>query len=155
MLHRTFDAVLAQTYSETDTIAHARQLPGREAARFHAPETHYNMEAFVAFDICQDAPDYPLAPGVCPSLGRLPQAPKGQGLPGCFFELLGDWVMGKAHGFAPVGDENLLFINDWNESAECNYLDPCLRYAGKWLEPVQQALSLKGACACSALFEGE
>ena len=115
----------------------------REAGRFRALDTHYDMEAFVAFDICQDAPDYTLFPGVCPSWDNSARRPKGKGI---IFRnsspaLFGDWVTAKSRSFAPEGDENLLFINAWNEWAEGNHLEPCLRHKRGWLGATARGLS--------------
>ena len=37
-------------------------------------------------------------------------------------------------------EENLLFINAWNEWAEGNHLEPCLRHGHNWLDAVRHHL---------------
>ena len=45
------------------------------------------------------------------------------------------WLKGIVDSFTPYSpDENLLFINAWNEWAEGNHLEPCQRYRHGFLE---------------------
>jgi len=116
-------------------------------------DRHYDMAAFTAFDICQDAPDYTCFPGVCPSWDNSARRPPGKGMifRGSSPRLFGDWLAAKAHAFQPPSStENLLFINAWNEWAEGNHLEPCLRHGHNWLKACRHTLlsELDALTAC-------
>ena len=107
-------------------------------------DTLYDLEAFVAFDMCQEAPAYTCFPGVCPSWDNSARRPADQAIifQGSSPELFGDWLSAKVRNrVTPLRDENLLFINAWNEWAEGNHLEPCLRHGHKWLEASQTVVA--------------
>lgn len=53
-----------------------------------------------------------------------------------------DWLMEVVKSFKPFSsDENLLFINAWNEWAEGNHIEPCLKWGRKYLEATKAALN--------------
>lgn len=111
----------------------------RETGRFINLDRHFDLAAFVAFDMAQPAPDYPWFPGVCPSWDNSARRPPGKAI---IFrnstpELFGDWIAGKMRSWRPAGDANLIFINAWNEWAEGNHLEPCELYGHRWLEICQ------------------
>jgi len=111
-------------------------------------DTQYDMPAFVAYDSCQPAPDHLSFPGVCPSWDNSARRPEGKAIlfRGSTPTLFGDWLTNKAHSFTPPSpQENLLFINAWNEWAEGNHLEPCLRHGQGWLDAVQQVLTKPNA----------
>ena len=106
-------------------------------------DTHHDMAAFAEFDASQPPPPYTCFPGVCPSWDNSARRPPGQAIifrntsPARFK----DWLSAKLRQLAPPSpDENLLFINAWNEWAEGNHLEPCLQYGDAWLEALQQTL---------------
>ncbi|MEO1606434.1 MAG: glycoside hydrolase family 99-like domain-containing protein [Pseudomonadota bacterium] len=106
-------------------------------------DRHYDMAAFAAFDTCRDAPDYTCFPGVCPSWDNSARRPAGKGIifRGTSPTLFGDWLAAKTRAFRPPSEtENLLFINAWNEWAEGNHLEPCLRHGHNWLEACRRTL---------------
>ncbi len=103
-------------------------------------DTHYDMSAFVDFDIKQGLPSYPHFPGVCPSWDNSARRPDGKAI---IFKksspnLFSEWIKAKSNAYRPDGDANLLFINAWNEWAEGNHLEPCLRYGNAWLNAVKR-----------------
>ena len=54
-----------------------------------------------------------------------------------------DWLARTIAAFRPPSaDENLIFINAWNEWAEGNHLEPCQRWGRAYLEATRRALSL-------------
>ena len=117
----------------------------REMGRFRNLDTHHDMAAFVAFDTSQPLPDYTLFPGACPAWDNSARRGPGQAIVfrGSTPELFGDWISAKGHGFAPPSPgENLLFVNAWNEWAEGNHLEPCLRHGRNWLTSLRRGLGL-------------
>lgn len=124
----------------------ARRIAARsrqELGRLRSMDCHFDMSAFVAFDMCQDLPDYPLFPGVTPSWDNSARRPKGQSI---IFrnstpELFSDWVASKVRRQQTgLSEDNLLFINAWNEWAEGAHLEPCLRHGHAWLDALKSGL---------------
>jgi len=107
-------------------------------------DRHHDMAAFTAFDTRQDPPDYTCFPGVCPAWDNSARRPPGQAI---IFRntspnLFGEWLAAKTRAFQPPSaDENLVFINAWNEWAEGNHLEPCLSHGSAWLDAMQQVLA--------------
>jgi len=122
----------------------------REAARFAEMDTHIDLEAFVDFDLAQPAPGYPWFPGLCPSWDNSARRPAGKAIVfrNAAPALFARWCAGKAAGFRPQGDANLVFVNAWNEWAEGNHLEPCQRHGHAWLEALRPlaAPALSGPC---------
>jgi hypothetical protein len=51
-------------------------------------------------------------------------------------------LRGVIEKFTPYSpEENLIFINAWNEWAEGNHLEPCQKWGLKYLEATQRALT--------------
>ena len=123
---------------------------------WRAFDTHYDLATFSAFDTCQPAPGYTQFPGVCPSWDNSARRPPGQAIifrnstPKTFQ----DWLHAKTHAFTPPSsEENLVFINAWNEWAEGNHLEPCLTHGTAWLEAMQQVFADATSQQLSALSE--
>ncbi len=58
------------------------------------------------------------------------------------------WVRTVAERFAPDSpEENLLFVNAWNEWAEGNHLEPCQRWGRSYLEAHARGLAAAGGAA--------
>jgi lipopolysaccharide biosynthesis protein len=113
----------------------------RAVAEPFAPlDTFYDLAAFAAYDMDQAPPDYTLFPGVCPGWDNTARRPPGKGIifRNAFPEVFGRWLRAKAAAFRPSStEENLLFVNAWNEWAEGNHLEPCLRYGHAFLNAVR------------------
>ena len=103
-------------------------------------DKHFDMEAFVSFDIAQAPPAYTSFPGACPSWDNSARRPPGKAMifRGSSPQLFETWLSHKIQHLKPDGDANLLFINAWNEWAEGNHLEPCLRHSNKWLNTLAQ-----------------
>jgi len=57
-------------------------------------------------------------------------------------DLYEKWLHQVALNFVPYsGEENFIFINAWNEWAEGNHLEPCLRWKTGYLEATKKALA--------------
>ena len=125
----------------------------RETARFAARDTHYDMAAFVAFDSCQPPVEYTCFPGVCPGWDNSARRPRGKGI---IFRntspaLFGDWLSAKTRAFSGRGEANLLFVNAWNEWAEGNHLEPCLRHGYGALSALERGLSAPSVVGSRAI----
>ena len=114
----------------------------RELRRFGPRDRHHDMAAFVDFDIEQKRPGYSWFPGVCPSWDNSARRPSGKAIVfrNTSPELFSRWIDAKRRLLPPT-NENLLFVNAWNEWAEGNHLEPCLRDGHAWLKALQHALT--------------
>lgn len=54
-----------------------------------------------------------------------------------------EWLKHTIQNFEPFSpEENFIFINAWNEWAEGNHLEPCIKYGRKYLEATKGALEM-------------
>lgn len=118
----------------------------RDVRRIAPRDRHHDMAAFVDFDLAAPTPPYLTFPGVCPSWDNSARRPPGRAI---IFKntspaLFARWIAGKRDAFRPQGDADLFFVNAWNEWAEGNHLEPCLRYGHRWLD------ALQGKACCNA-----
>lgn len=57
-------------------------------------------------------------------------------------EIYEDWLRHIYKNFRPYSEEeNFVFINAWNEWAEGNHLEPCVKWGTKYLEATQKVIS--------------
>lgn len=87
-------------------------------------------------------PDYKLFPGLTPMWDNSARRKKDAIIfRGSTPELFGEWCKYVKHNFKPYSEEeNFIFINAWNEWAEGNHLEPCMKWGKSYLE---QILKLK------------
>ncbi len=63
-------------------------------------------------------------------------------------ESYGSWLYQAIRKFKPYSrEENLLFINAWNEWAEGNHLEPCLKWGRSYLETTRDSISKANSAA--------
>lgn len=90
--------------------------------------------------ISSSLPDYKIFPSACPSWDN--SARKSSGyfiLDGSTPEEFERWLRYIVKNFKPFSrDENLVFINAWNEWGEGNHLEPCKKWGFSYLEVVKK-----------------
>jgi hypothetical protein len=81
-------------------------------------------------------PDYRLYPCVSPGFDNTPRRPTGSTvLLNSSPDAYETWLRETVGRFEPFGpEENLVFVNAWNEWAEGNHLEPCQRWGRAYLE---------------------
>jgi lipopolysaccharide biosynthesis protein len=58
-------------------------------------------------------------------------------------ELFGMWLKNVIEKFIPYSDEeNFIFINAWNEWAEGNHLEPCIKWGARYLKEVKKLMEI-------------
>ena len=102
-----------------------------------------DLREFVEFDNQRMMEDYKIYPCVSPSWDNSPRREKEATIfinstPEVFYS----WIKGKLNKFTPYSnEENLFFINAWNEWAEGNHLEPDRKYGRAYLEAIQKGVS--------------
>jgi hypothetical protein len=105
----------------------------------------YDYVDYIWHDLNESRTDYKTIPGVFPGWDNTSRRQHGGAtiFVNSSPEAFGNWVAEKVRRFTPSSDEeNLFFINAWNEWAEGNHLEPCERYGLRYLEALSKALSL-------------
>ena len=102
----------------------------------------YDYKAVVAKMLNKPSPPYARFPCVTPSWDGSPRRKKDtviliNSTPGFFGKWLKDTVKANAQKNA---EENIIFVNAWNEWGEGNHLEPDRRYGRAYLEAVKEAL---------------
>lgn len=111
-------------------------------------DKHFNYAKYIEFDVKQSPEPYPCLPGVSPGWDNTSRRADGNAtvFKGSTPALFEAWVQQKVTRFVPPSeDENFLFINAWNEWAEGNHLEPCLKYGDGYLKALRSGLSKAGA----------
>jgi len=105
----------------------------------------YSYERVAELMCRRDAPPYKRFPGVTPGWDNSPRRKRGAIiLRGSTPKLYQRWLEGTLARFEPYGpDENLVFINAWNEWGEGSYLEPDIRWGRAYLEATRRALREK------------
>jgi hypothetical protein len=92
--------------------------------------------------LARPAVAYKRFPGVTPSWDNTPRR-RRQGiiLRNSTPDAYGRWLRSTVDAFAPFGpEEDLVFLNAWNEWAEGNHLEPCRRWGRAYLEATGDVL---------------
>ena len=108
--------------------------------------TRYDYEATLFSFLRRRSAAYKRYPSVFPSWDNTPrQTEHGDSFvrasPEAFQVYLEEKLEEMRNMF--VGDEQLLFINAWNEWAEGAHLEPDMKYGHRWLEAIRNALFAK------------
>ncbi|MDC1499039.1 glycoside hydrolase family 99-like domain-containing protein [Amylibacter sp.] len=107
------------------------------------PNNYHSYQRFVDFDMQQPASPYLCYPGVSPGFDNTSRR-KDNGAAifwGSTPATFRRWVHAKVARFQPSREEeDLLFVNAWNEWAEGNHLEPCLKYGHQYLEALRDGL---------------
>jgi len=111
--------------------------------RGHWSCIRYDYATFVRTMLQRPEPVYKRFPGVTPSWDNSARRKLGAFiLTGATPALFEQWVRTVVERFTPPSDEeDLIFVNAWNEWAEGNHLEPDLRWGRAWLEALHQGLS--------------
>lgn len=115
--------------------------PGRIARRLLRPHSPYRNHAIYEYQemvelaLNQDDPAYKRFPCVAPSYDNSPRKKYGAFIMrGSTPALYQRWLRAVVERFEPYSpEENLLFVNAWNEWAEGNHLEPCQRWGHGYL----------------------
>jgi lipopolysaccharide biosynthesis protein len=101
---------------------------------------HIDYKKYVDFQIKRKFPNYKYYPCVTPMWDNASRRKHD------FFsfynispELFGKWLNNTIDKFIPYSqDENLIFINAWNEWAEGNHLEPDMKWGKRYLEEIKK-----------------
>jgi hypothetical protein len=102
----------------------------------------YDYAAVVEKALSQPPPPYKRFLSVTPSWDNSPRRQTGGViLKGSTPALYEKWLTTVIGGFVPPSaEENLVFINAWNEWGEGNHLEPCVKWGRAYLEATRNAL---------------
>jgi lipopolysaccharide biosynthesis protein len=103
----------------------------------------FDYAAFVDRMLARPDPSYKRFPCVTPGWDNTPRR-RSQGvvLRGSSPEIYERWLRSTVSAFRPFGpDEDLVFVNAWNEWAEGNHLEPCRQWGRRYMEATQRGLS--------------
>jgi len=111
-------------------------------ARFHAQRLIFDYPAVVERMLRKTPPPYAWFRCVTPCWDSTARRPSSalilQGSTPAAYE---GWLRGVIETLSPRGlEENLIFINAWNEWGEGNHLEPCLKWRRGYLEATRNAL---------------
>ena len=100
-----------------------------------------DYEDYVDFIIKSQLPAYKLFPGITPGFDNSARKKKYFYLKNANPEAYQKWFEDILKKFKPFSkEENLIFINAWNEWAEGNHLEPCIKWQRRYLEATKNAL---------------
>jgi lipopolysaccharide biosynthesis protein len=120
-----------------------RKLTARVGVESDVYQRHdiYRYEDVVNRMLARPSPEYTLFPCVLPMFDNVSRRQEGAVIfDGSTPELYESWLRNVLNRFQPpTPDENLVFINAWNEWAEGNHLEPDQRWGRRYLEATLRA----------------
>lgn len=105
--------------------------------------THINYKKYVKYQLAHQFTDkYKRFPCVTPMWDNSPRRKHAYfSFKNTKPEYYREWLSGVLSKFKPFSqEENLVFINAWNEWAEGNYLEPDMKYGRAYLEATKEAI---------------
>lgn len=128
-------------------------LPVQAFRKYLHPKSPYRMNRVYDYATAvrnrmeAPSPPYKRFPCVTPGFDNTARRPNGGArvVINSTPELYGNWLRTVVDRFQPYSaDENLLFVNAWNEWAEGNHLEPCQRWGRGYLEAHRRAVGPAG-----------
>jgi lipopolysaccharide biosynthesis protein len=106
----------------------------------------FEYDRLVEAMLAKPTPPYVRFPGVTPSWDNSARrASDAVILRGASPERYREWLRATVERFEPPSpSEDFVFINAWNEWAEGNHLEPCVRYGHRYLEATRDGLAAVG-----------
>lgn len=104
---------------------------------------HYSYSAYVKYQLKKPLANYKCFPCVSPGWDNSPRRRHNSYMAfiGSTPKLFGQWLKDTLQRFQPFSkEENLVFINAWNEWAEGNYLEPDQKWGRQYLEATKKAI---------------
>jgi lipopolysaccharide biosynthesis protein len=135
-----------------------RRLPVRAIRRLHGSRSPYrkhrifDYRAVVDDMLARDPVPYRRFPCVTPGWDNTPRRERNgvvlrESSPAEYER----WLRAVVEEFEPFGpDENLVFLNAWNEWAEGNHLEPCRRWGRGYLEATARVLGSSATASGAA-----
>jgi lipopolysaccharide biosynthesis protein len=101
-----------------------------------------DYKKYIEFQLRQPIPSYKYYPCICPMWDNSPRRKYDYFV---FYNnspvFFGIWLKNVIEKFNPYSsDENLIFINAWNEWAEGNYLEPDIKWEDNYLNEIKRIL---------------
>ena len=98
---------------------------------------------YADFAMQQPLPSYKRYPGITPMWDNTARKKERAFLfQNASPEKYGQWLRHELKKFQPYSaEENFIFINAWNEWAEGNHLEPCVKFGSRYLEATKEACS--------------
>ncbi len=114
--------------------------------KFNSPSrkgTILDYKEYMDYSLQQPAKKYKYFPAVTPMWDNSSRKQKDYViLKNSTPEYYEEWIHEKLKGYSPYSkDENLFFINAWNEWAEGNHLEPCVKWGHQYLQATKRAFN--------------
>ena len=102
-----------------------------------------NYKKYVLFQKKRSLPQYKAYPCITPMWDNCARRKYSYfALHGSTPKMFGEWLKTTLQTFIPHSeDENFIFINAWNEWAEGNHLEPCIKWGNKYLLEIKKLQS--------------
>jgi hypothetical protein len=119
------------------------RLSKKYREKFASNEVVEFYEVMMSLALNSPAPNYKRYPCVTPGWDNSSRRKKGYMiLKNSTPILFKHWLQSVVNTFKPYSkEENFVFINAWNEWAEGNHLEPCLKWGTQYLEVVKELFS--------------